>query len=85
MPITDDGEMDLENTSASVDVLEEPDPKLDEKLLYMIGRVSVLRQLLDEDAPLGPTTIKRIRRLKSMVADLPVPETVKKKVGFSST
>lgn len=84
MPLSDDGTTDFENTSANVDVLEEPDPKLDEKLLYMIGRISVIRQLLDEEAPLSPTTIKRIHRLKSLVAELPVPKVEKKRVGFTS-
>ncbi len=83
MPLTDDGEMDLENTSPDVSVLSEADPKLDEKLLYLIGRVAVIRELLEEGVPMGPTTVKRLKRLQAAVAALPVPEVEKpKKVGF---
>lgn len=81
-PLDDCGEVDYENTGGGVDVLAEPDPKLDEKLLYLIGRVAVIRELLEEDAPISPTTRKRIKRLQTLIADLPVPEVAEKKVGF---
>lgn len=82
MAVSDDGETDFENTSASVDVLSEPDPKLDEKVLYLIGRVAIIRQLLDEETPFSSTTIRRLKRLKALVNDLPLPSVVSKKVGF---
>lgn len=80
-----DEDVDYGTHTADVTALKEPDAKLDEKLLYLIGRVAVIRQLLEEEAPMSPTTVKRLKRLQKLVTELPVPEVEKpRKVGFGT-